>query len=323
MSSAYLIRRVVQAAFTLFIVLTLNFFLPRMVPGDPAARFYEDPRVSVEMKQQILKDFGLDKSLPEQYLIYLDKLVRGDLGISYSYRRPVMSVILGRIPWTLALTGVAMLIAVIVGAVLGAYGGWHRGGLVERTILGGAIAFSALPSFWLALLLLLVFAYYIPLFPLYGMVDAGITVGWNLEFFINLAQHAVLPLASMTFAGIISYAILVRSSMVEVIGSDYVNVARAKGLGERQLLFRHALRNALLPLVTSVGMRLSGLIGGAVIIETIFRWTGMGLLVVQAARDMDYPLMQGVFLILASVTILGNVLADVTYAWFDPRVVLK
>lgn len=322
MSTAYLFRRLIQAVFTLFIVLTLNFFLPRLAPGDPAARFYEDPRVSVEMKQQILKEFGLDKSLPEQYVIYLQKLVRGDLGISYSYRRPVMSVVLGRIPWTLALTGVSMIIAVMLGAIMGAYGGWHRGGRVEQMILGGAIAFSALPSFWLALLLLLVFAFYIPLFPLYGMLDPGIQPSWSLEFVGNLSQHAFLPLVSMTLAGIIGYAVLVRSSMVEVIGSDYVNVARSKGLNERQILYRHALRNALLPLVTSVGMRLSGLIGGAVIIETIFRWTGMGLLVVEAARDMDYPLMQGVFLVLASITILGNVLADTAYAWFDPRVQL-
>lgn len=323
MSTAYLIRRVIQAAITLFIVLTLNFFLPRMVPGDPAQRFYEDPRVSVEMKQQILKDFGLDKSLPEQYLVYLGNLMRGDLGISYMYRRPVMSVIVDRIPWTLALTGVSMLIAIILGTIMGAYGGWHRGGTVERAILGGAIGFSALPSFWLALLLQLAFAYYIQLFPLNHMVDVGIQIGWNLEFLINVAWHSVLPLTSITLAGIISYAILVRSSMIEVIGSDYIDVARAKGLCERQLLFRHALRNALLPLVTSVGMRLSSLIGGVVIIETIFQWTGMGLLTVQAARDMDYPLMQGVFMILATITIVGNLLADVTYAWFDPRVVLK
>ncbi|MBI5028967.1 MAG: ABC transporter permease [Chloroflexi bacterium] len=323
MSTAYIVRRAVQALFTLFIVITLNFFLPRLTPGDPAARFYDDPRVSIEMKQQILKEFGLDKNLPEQFVIYLQNLARGDLGVSYCYRRPVMDVILGRIPWTLALTGTSTLIAVVLGAILGAYGGWHRGGKIERAILGGAIAFSALPSFWLALLLLLVFAYYAPLFPLGGMIDPGVSIGLNVPFIASVTRHAILPLVSMTLASIIGYAILVRSSMIEVIGSDYIVVARSKGLNEQKILFRHALRNALLPLVTSIGMKLSALIGGAVIIETIFRWTGMGLLVVESARDMDYPLMQGVFLILASITIVGNLLADVTYSWFDPRVVLK
>lgn len=323
MSTVYFIRRLLQTGFILFVILTINFFLPRVMPGDPAARFYEDPRVSAEMKQLILKEFGLDKSLLEQYAIYLRNLARGDLGISYSYRRPVISVILGRIPWTIALTGTSMLIAVLLGAILGAYAGWQRGGLAERVVLGGAIAFSALPSFWLALLLLLVFAYYWPLFPLYGMMDPGIKPALSGEFLGSLARHAALPLVTMTMASIIGYAIVVRSSMIEVIGSEYITVARSKGLKEHQVLFRHALRNALLPLVTAIGMRLPGLIGGTVLIETIFRWTGMGLLVVEAARDLDYPLMQGAFLILSLVTILGNFLADILYTCLDPRIQLK
>ncbi len=323
MSGAYLVRRLAQLVLILFIVLTLNFFLPRIIPGDPAERFYADPRVSPEDKVKILAQFGLDKPLPVQYWLYLKNLARGDLGVSFTYRRAVIEVIAERIPWTLVLTLSSMLLSLFFGVIIGAYAAWRRGGPLDMTVLGISMVFSSIPSFWFALLLLLLFAFYLPLLPPYGMAEIGIPRGWNLPFLLSTARHALLPVLSLTVMGIVGYATLVRSSVIETLGQGYIATARAKGLSERQVLFRHVLRNALLPLITSLGMSLAGLLGGVVLIESIFSWKGMGQLILEASRSLDYPLMQGVFLLLAALTLIGNLLADLVYSVFDPRVRLR
>ncbi len=320
MTGQYLIRRLLETGLILLVIITLNFFLPRILPGNPAERFYSDPRVSPEDKVKILEQFGLDKPLHEQYWRYLRNLARGNLGVSYTYRKPVLEVIASRIPWTLALTLTSMLLSVGIGFVLGAYAGWHRGGWLDLAMLSLSIVFSAIPSFWMALVLILVFAFYFPLLPAYGVADAGLRYGLNLPYLSSVARHAVLPVTTLTVVGIVSNAVLVRTSMIETMGQGYVVVARAKGLRERTILFRHVLRNALLPVVTSLGMRLSGLLGGMVVIETIFSWQGMGMLILDASRSLDYPLMQGIFVLLAILTVSGNFLADLLYGIVDPRV---
>lgn len=323
MTREYLIKRGIQTLAVIFVVVTINFVLPRLLPGDPAARFYEDPRVSPEVKEEILRQFGLDKPIWQQYLIYLRNLLGGEFGISYTYRRPVMEVILSRIPWTVILTGSSFVLSVAFGVILGAAAAWRRGSALEAVVLGASVIFAALPSFWFALLLLLVFAFYIPIFPAFGMADPILIPGPNWAYILSVLHHAALPVFLMSLTGLVGYAAVVRYSMIDVTGEQYIVVARAKGVPERTLLYKHALRNALLPLVTRLGLSLAGIIGGAVIIETIFSWEGMGLLVVEASRARDYPLMQGTFLILASVTILSNLAADLLYAKLDPRVELR
>lgn len=323
MSGAYWARRLLQTVLILFVVVTLNFFLPRLTPGDPAAQFYNDPRLSPEAKEEILSQFGLDKPLHVQYAAYLKNLFQGELGTSFTYRRPVGEVILSRIPWTLVLTLSSFLVSVVLGVALGAAAAWKRGGGLDTFLLSAAIVVSALPSFWIAMILTLILAFYWPVFPAYGMVDPTIPSGWNWTFIGSVAKHAFLPVLSMCIGGIVSYGILVRNSMVEISGQDFVRTARAKGLSENVVLYRHALRNAMLPLVTRVGMSLAGLVGGATVIETIFSWEGMGLLIVEASRSMDYPLMQGTMLMMAVITILANLCADLAYARLDPRVKLK
>ncbi len=323
MTRDYLARRLIQTVLLFIFVVTVNFVLPRLVPGDPAARFYEDPRVSPEIKRQILHSFGLDRPVSEQYLLYLGNLVKGDFGVSYTYRRPVMQVILERIPWTIALTGASTLVSLFLGIIFGALAAWKRGSAIDAALLGSTIVLSALPSFWFAMLLLLAFAFYYPVLPAYGMIDPGVTPGFTWEFIGSLSRHAFLPVLILSLMGLVGYAAVVRYSMIDVIGSQYIVVARSKGVPEWRLLYKHALRNALLPLVTRIGMGLAGVIGGAVVIETIFSWEGMGLLVVEAARSFDYPLMQGAFLILATLTLLGNLGADLLYARLDPRVKLE
>jgi len=199
--------------------------------------------------------------------------------------------------------------------------GWRRGGTLDVGVLSLSLVFQAIPSFWLAMLLLLTFGYYIHLFPLRGGIsDPGLTPGPNLPYVLSVARHAALPVFTMTLVGSVGYAVLVRSSMIETLGQDYIVTARSKGLREQTILFRHVLRNALLPLVTSLGMRIAGLFGGVVVMELVFSWQGMGLLILEASRGMDYPLMQGVFLFLAVLTIGGNLLADMMCAVVDPRV---
>ncbi len=320
MSGGYFARRLLQILLILLMVITLNFFLPRIIPGNPAERFYADPRIQAEDREKIKAQFGLDKPLGEQYLIYLRNLASGELGMSFTYRRPVIDVIVERIPWTLALTLSSMVLSAFIGIILGVYAAWRHGGLFDMSILSVSIVFSALPSFWFALLLLMLFAFYLPVLPAYGMVDAGVIRGWNMPFILSVAKHALLPVVTLTVLGMIGYAILIRCSVIEVMGQMYSTMARAKGLPERRVLFKHVLRNALLPLITSLGMSLSGLLGGVVIIESIFSWEGMGLLILQSSRSLDYPLMQGVFLMLAILTLFGNLLADVLYGVVDPRV---
>ncbi|MEW6522925.1 MAG: ABC transporter permease [Bacillota bacterium] len=323
MSGAYFMRRLFQTAVLMFVVITLNFFLPRVMPGDPARHYYEDPRLSEEARQEIKALFGLDKPLSYQYFAYLKNLFRGELGVSYTYRRPVMQVISSRIPWTVALTASASLISIAGGIIYGAYAAWRRGGTAESALLASAIIVSAMPTFWFALLLVMLFAFTLKWLPAFGMVTPGLARGLNLPFLASVARHAFLPVVSMALSGIIGYAVLVRNSMIDVTSEDFVRTARAKGLNSRVVLYKHAFRNAMLPLVTRIGLSLSGIIGGAVIIETIFSWEGMGLLIIEASRSLDYPLMQGTMLILATITVLANFATDLVYAQLDPRVQLK
>lgn len=320
MSWNYLIRRFCHTIILILIVLTLNFFLPRVVPGDPAARFYEDPRLSPEARLEIKAQFGLDRSLWEQYRIYLGNTLRGDFGFSFSYRRPVLNVIMTRIPWTLLLTISSLLFSIVTGTVLGALAAWWRGGKLDTGLLMVAIIVSALPNFWIAMMLILLLAFTYPLFPAYGMVSSQVDMAFSWEFIRSVAHHAFLPVFCLSLLQMVSFGVLIRNSMLGVINADYVRTARAKGLGEGRVLFAHAFRNALLPLITRVAMSIPMVMGGAVIIETIFSWEGMGLLIVEASRALDYPLLQTTMLFLALLTIFGNFLADVLYLKADPRI---
>lgn len=322
MSFAYFIKRLAQIALIMAIVITLNFFLPRVISGDPAKFLVEDPRLTPEMKQEIRAQYGLDKSLFEQFLVYLQELSKGNLGTSFAYRRPVIDIIASKIPWTLALTVTAKLISVIGGIIYGCFAAWRRGRFADSALLSGAIVMTAVPSFWFAMILILIFGFTLRWLPPFGMMDRGLTM-MSPEMIASVAKHAILPVVTMSVPGIIGYAVLVRNSMVRIIGQDFIRTARAKGASPASVLYRHAFRNATLPLVTSVGMNLAGVIGGAVVIETIFSWDGMGLLMIEASRSFDYPLMQGVMLVLSSVTVTANFLTDLVYAKLDPRVKLE
>jgi peptide/nickel transport system permease protein len=315
MSFAYLVKRLAQIALIMAIVLTLNFFLPRVVSGDPAKHLVEDPRLTPEMKQEIRAQYGLDKPLFEQFIVYLRELFKGNLGVSFAYRRPVTEIIASKIPWTLVLTVSAKLISILGGIIYGCFAAWRRGRFADSALLSAAIVITAIPSFWFAMILIMIFGFTLRWLPPFGMMDRGLEMmSWGM--IASVAKHAIMPVVTMSVPGIIGYAVLVRNSMVRIIGQDFIRTAKAKGASPAAVLYKHAFRNATLPLVTSI-------IGGAVVIETIFSWDGMGLLMIEASRSYDYPLMQGVMLMLACVTVTANFLTDLVYAKLDPRVKLE
>jgi peptide/nickel transport system permease protein len=315
----YLAGRLLQALVVVLLVATASFFLAHLAPGGPFA--LEDPRVSEAIRAQWRAEFGLDRPVPEQFGRFLLGAVRGDLGYSLSRRAPVGELLAAAIPRTLLLMGVALAISIGAGVVLGVYQAVRRGRGAERLLSGVSLFFYSLPDFWLALVVLLAFSYWLPLFPAGGIVDA--TIHEYLGFWGRLWDrilHLVLPattLALLTTAAVARYQ---RAAMLEVIELDFVRTARAKGLPERLVVGRHALRNALLPVITLIGLALPALVGGAVFVETVFSWPGMGRLAAEAIAGRDYPLITATVAVGGVTVTLGSLLADVLYAVADPRV---
>lgn len=314
----FLLARLVQTLVVVLLVTTASFVLVHLAPGEPFAT--EDWRVTADIRARWRAEFGLDQPLPQQYARYLANVAGGNLGYSFSHHRPVADVIAETLPRTLLLVGTGGALALLVGIALGVYQAIRRGDLLERAVSGTTLVAYSLPDFWVAIILLLLFANWIPLFPAGGVVDPVMydyLGGWGR--FVDRLHHLVLPastLALITAAGIARYQ---RAALLEVLGSDFVRTARAKGLPERAAILRHALRNALLPVITLVGLLLPGLLGGAVFVEKVFSWNGMGLLAVNAIASRDYPLVTASVAIGGIMVALGSLVADVLYALADPR----
>lgn len=322
MGSRYLGRRIVQAAFTVFFIIVLNFLLFRMMPGSPDRVITRNPNISAEVKAELRAKWGLDKPVfPDQFINYLESTASGDLGLSFKYRgQPVTEVIGDRIWPTILLFGVGELIAVVVGLGLGAYAGWRRGGPVDYIGNGISLILYSMPYFVLGMLLLLVFSRTLGWFPTSGMFEVGRTYASFVDQFLDFAWHFVLPLATVSLGLIGLYSILMRSSIIETLADDYVTTARAKGLRDVHVLRHHALPNAILPAVTVVAIQLGYVIAGAITAEVVFNWPGLGTLTVDALSSRDYPVLQGIFLLLAVSVVVANLIADLVYGLLDPRV---
>lgn len=322
----YLARRVVAAVPLVLGIATIVFFVLNLAPGDPAS-MYAAPGVSPEALDQMRRNLGLDRPVHERYLRWMGAVLRGDLGTSFSRGQPVRDVLLQILPNTLVLSGCALLLAFVGGVVVGVVQAVRRDTLVDRGLSVVGLFFYSIPSFWLALMMILVFSLLArnvwdwPLwFPASGMVSVDHAFMGPWERLADRARHLVLPslsLALVLAAGIARYA---RGSMLEVLGQDYIRTARAKGLPERTVVLRHALRNGLIPIVTLLGLYLPFLFSGTVFVETVFSWPGMGKLVVDAIAQRDYPVVMGGALVFAAMVVLGNLLADLLYAIVDPRI---
>jgi peptide/nickel transport system permease protein len=274
---------------------------------------------SEETLKEVRKEFGLDKSLSEQLFIYGKKFLIGDFGFSYFQGKPVLDLILEKVGATALLVLTAMFIAVIIGVLTGVSVAQRPTSLSSAFFTIFSLFGFAMPSFWLGIMLILAFSLYLPWFPSYGMITAG-NAGNFWQFLKDILHHLVLPATTLGIILIGPYSRISRTSMLEVIGSDYIRTARAKGLPKRRVIFKHALRNAILPILTMVGLQLGRLLAGAVLVETVFSWPGMGRLMFEGILRRDYPLIMGILFFSSVVVILVNLITDVMYSVLDPRI---
>ena len=311
--------RLVHAIVVLFLVTTIAFFLVHLAPGDPFS--FENSRVSGAIRDQWRRQFGYDRPLLEQYVRYVGSVAQGKLGYSHSQHMPVSRVLATTFPRTLLLMGLALAISFALGIRLGVYEATHWRSRKARATNSASLLVYSLPDFWLALMLLLAFAYWIPVLPAGGMVDDVLHPYMSTGAALwDRIRHLTLPLLTLTLLITAMIARYQRAALLEVLPSDYVRTARAKGLDERSVVSRHALRNALLPMITLAGLAFPALLGGAVFVERVFSWPGMGMMVATAIFVRDYPLILASVIVGALMVILGNLLADIAYGLADPRV---
>ncbi len=322
----YLVKRLFTSLITFFGITLITFFIIHLAPGSPVSS--EDafnPRITPEFREKLVKMYGLDKPLYEQYWMWLKGILHFDLGRSFSIdRRPVWDKIKERLPVTVGINLLALFFILLFAIPLGVYSALHSGKPLERVINFFTLAGYAMPNFWLALLLIMLFSVKFHLLPVSGLHS---TIGFEkmgpLEKFLDVAKHLVCPLLVATFGGIAGISRYVRNSMYEVMHKEFILFARAKGISERRVIYRHALKNALLPLITILGLSIPGLIGGSVIFESIFAIPGIGQLMWQAVLSRDYPLIMGNVVLVAILTLLGNLIADLAYMFVDPRIKLQ
>lgn len=300
----YVLRRLLLSLPVLFAVSIGVFLMIELVPGDPATVLAGDT-ASPQAIEQIRHELGLDEPLPVQYVRFLDRLAHGSLGRSNRTGREVMTEILDRFPYTLELALAAIVISTVLGVSLGVWSAVNKGRLADHLTIAGAIVGLSIPTFFLAILMIIAFS---------------LTLRWLPVAGAGTWQHLVLPAVALSLHSAAVKARITRSSMLEVLGQEHMRTARAKGLRERTVIFRHALKNAMIPITTLIGMQFGGLLGGAFIIETIFGWPGVGRLAVQSIFVRDFPVIQGTVLLVAVAYFLSNLVVDVVYAWLDPRI---
>ena len=318
MSLAYLIRRCAQVVPTIIGIVLVGFLLIHLAPGDPVlalAGEHGDEAYYAFMRER----FGLDRPLHEQLGAYLANVARGDLGVSYSHGRPALEVVLERVPATLLLSGSALVLSSSVGVGLGVLATLRPGGVRDVSITLGSLAVYAAPVFFVAQVALLMFALWLGWFPVHGMSGTA-RAATSLGHVLDVARHLALPALVLASQEIAAVARLTRSELGEELHADYVRTARAKGAGERRVVIRHALRHALLPVVTVIGGRVGHLVSGAVIVEVVFGWPGIGRLLLTAMQTRNSPVLLSIFFVVAISVVVANLLTDLAYAWLDPRI---
>jgi peptide/nickel transport system permease protein len=303
-------------------IFSLNFILPRLMPGDPLHAIYGDEALvamTPEMEAELIRQFSLDKSWWDQLLAYVMGLLQGDLGFSYYYREQVSQVIMGALPWTLLLTGLALIIATAIGLILGIESGFKRGSSLDRSLVAGLMFLGGFPDFFIGILLLLIFAVSLDVLPLFGATSpyAGYT---GFAYIFDILRHLALPLASMVLVQLGGIFLLTRNTMVTLLAESFILTARAKGCPESCIKYAHAGRNSLLPVTTATGLRIPHLITGALFIEIVFSYPGVGSLLNTAISARDYPLIQGILLVVTLTVLTANFLVDLLYMRLDPRV---
>lgn len=318
-----LLRKLAFYLFTAWAAITINFVIPRLMPGDPVKSLITryQGQLSTDAIQSLYVLFGLDthSSVWDQYISYWDQLFHGDLGLSFTFfPTPVTQVVAQSLPWTIGLVGVATIISFVLGSVVGVYLGWRRGSWADF-LIPFTTFFSSVPYFWIGLLAIALFAVTWPVLPAAGGYDSALIPGLNVTFVGSVVQHAILPALTIVISSIAGWILGMRNMMVTVSSEDYVTVAHAKGLSDHRVMTRYAARNAILPQVSGFSLSLGFVVGGTLVMEMVFSYPGIGYVLYQAVQAKDYPLMQGVFLVITFSVLFANILADALYAVLDPR----
>ncbi len=333
-----LIRKVAWAFFTILFVIVLNFFIFRVLPGDPARAGIRDPRLKAEAIEMLRVRFGLDKPvincfeslnpikigscavnpLDTQFFIYVRNLLQGELGVSYHTNRPVGDILKERLWNTILLIGAGQIFAMIIGVTFGIFAAWKARTSIDHSAVITSLLAWSLPTFWLGIILLFWGSNHG--LPLAGKSTPGASSLPLMQQWWDIARHMFLPTLTYTIVYMAEYTLIMRSSLMDVLSEDYILTAKAKGLSTFQILKEHALKNAMLPLVTVIAINLGFTVGGAIQIETVFSWPGLGVTIFEAVSRRDFPVLQGAFLLLAITVIFANLLADLTYSYLDPRV---
>jgi peptide/nickel transport system permease protein len=320
----HLFRQIGFYALAAWVSLTLNFIVPRLAPGDPASAMFAryQGQLQPEAMAALREAFGFTGGpIHQQYFAYLRHLVHGDLGVSVTYFPANVTDVIGRgLGWTALLAGSAVIVAFGVGSLLGVVAAWRRGTFVDRALPTFFVFLGAFPYFWLAMALLYCLGFSFELFPVRHAYDDTLTPAFSLTFIASVAEHLILPATSIVVASMGGWMLSMRASMIGVLAEDYLTLAHAKGLSSARIMFRYAARNALLPNVTGFGMALGFVLGGSLLTEVVFSYPGQGYLLVQAVRNQDYPLMQGIFLTITLAVLGANLLVDLLNYWLDPRV---
>lgn len=315
--AGYVWKRVAFALVTVFVALTLNFVLFRVLPGSPVSHISRVPNASPELKQALTIQFGLDKPLPEQYVLYLKEALRGNFGISYVNRQPVFDNLLEAFSNTIPMVATGTILAILIGLVIGVTAAVRRGGAFDHWSTNIAVLFYAFPTQFLGMMLLIGFA---GVLPSAGMNDPFAMGGSAFDTLLDNLKHMILPVMTLVLTLYAENTLIVRSAVLETLGEDHILTARAKGVPRRRIIRSYALRNALLPIVTMVAMSLGTIVTGSILIEVIFSWPGIGRALYTAVLKRDYPMLQGGFLFITFVVISFNLIADLLYYKLDPRI---
>jgi peptide/nickel transport system permease protein len=319
MNARFVLGKVLGALGTLAFVVVFNFFLFRVVEGDPVANLFRGRNLTASQREELRVQFGLDGSQWEQFVAYVKQTLQLNLGRSYTTNQPVIDEIWQALPATVALVGTAAVLSTALGLWIGTSAGWSRGTRKDRLLTSGSMVTWSTPEFWLGMILLSFFAARLELFPTGGISDPSSDAS-GLAHLADQARHMFLPCLTLTVAYLGEYALIMRSSIVDVMREDYLTLARAKGLRDVQVRNRHAVRNALLPSTALIAINFGFVISGAITVETVFSWPGLGLLTFDALRGPDLPMLQGLFLVFSAAVILFNLAADLLYPYLDPRV---